>query len=297
MSEKVEGTVVLDGLLEGKVPPTPGAAERLREWIVGVRSIGIRFNLDVEGGAFSIMPENRPISVSGFGGDPGDAIVSVLDELLKVFPTGQRAQLFSTLRSVEYRRGTEVQTIYGLAADGGFEARERVVDAKTTAPPEPLTRKDRLRMIGTGAVLLVLAFLISSIFIDYREFFGNLRDSVVPLKAEEVAIAATAYEPYFAIDKTEVKGRRFILTLKRTDKFPLKDADCDKLIASAKSLADRLAVEALAKGYIRCEMFGNEDKYAGFTSVRIMSLRLNETIELELALPSSDRLTRIVLTY
>ena len=103
MSDKVEGTVVLDGLLEGKLPPTPDAADRLREWIRDVRSLGVRFSLDIEGGAFSILPENRPISVSAFGEAPADAIVNALNQLLKVFPVGQRGQLFSTLRSVEYR--------------------------------------------------------------------------------------------------------------------------------------------------------------------------------------------------
>ena len=89
-----------------------------------------------------------------------------------------------------------------------------------------------------------------------------------------------------------------ILTLKRTADFPTDANSLDRLLAGqGASVARRLALEAIARGYVRCERFGKDDEFLGFTMERISGLRRKETTELAVMLPVKKRLIRLVITY
>lgn len=300
MSDKTEGTLVLDGLIEGKSRDLSGISDRLREWISAAMSLGLRFSLDIDGNSFSILADNKPIQTDDLAPEAAEKIAGALNELLKVFPAGERRQILSTLRSIEYRKDTEVQTAYAVGPDGKIHTRERVVDARTTPPPRQLTRKEKIRVVITGIVIAMLAFLASSVFVDYRALIGNVVETVTPLDAAEIKVETGGFKKYFVVeDKTISRGSKaVILKLKRTKAFPLKDSDMKQLFADAKdSVSERLTVEALARGYVRCEFFDKKDKFLGFTDKRISPLRKNETIELTLPVPRDSRTSRIVITY
>lgn len=299
MNEKVEGTLVLDGLLEGKIPRQPGAESRLREWIAAAACANLRFSLEIEGGSFSILADNKPIPAEELAPSPAERIAAALRELLKVFAPEERRSIFSTLRSLEYREGAEVQTMYAIGPDGTIHVRERTVEARTAPVPRPLGRREKLRIGVIGLVVALLVFLVSSVFVDYREVLDRVLEAVVPLDAAALKVETGGFADYFTVEKKAFRGgKAAVVTLQRSEAFPLDEAGIENLLAkSGNSLSDRLTIEALARGYVRCEYFGKKNKFLGFTTQRISGLREKETIELVLPLPGEGRLARIVITY
>lgn len=299
MNEKVEGTLVLDGLIEGKVPAAAGEG-LLREWVRSAASDKLRFSLEIDGGSFSILAENRPVPAADLTPTPAEKIAEVLHELLKIFSPQQRSSVFSTLRSTEYRQDAEVQTIYGIGPDGTIHIRERTVEAATKAATRPLSRREELRIGVIGLAVALLVFLASSVFVDYRAIFDRIREAIVPPNPDELKVETGAFAEYLTVEKKAFArgGKAVILTLKRGKAFPADEAAVDKLLAAAgTSVSKRLTVEALARGYVRCEYFGKKGKFLGFTTQRISPLRESETIDLALPLPSSGRLARVVITH
>jgi|SRR6185437_5272274 len=306
MSEKVQGTVVLDGLVQGKVPALPGAEQRLRDWAEFARSAKLTFNLEIAGGTFGFLADQSPIVASDLGHNPAETIKSALGELLKIFPPGERGAVFSTLRGVEYGKDEEIQTLYVVSPDGSVLARSRTVSAKTTAPAAPLTFRERAMGIGIGALLLLLLFMVSSFFIDYRSTFSSLRSQLRPLDAPHFPVDGSAFEPYFTIEsKSSARdGLGLILTLHRKAAF----LDAQTMLAShpattqpastqPDSGASPLAAAAIATGYVRCEFFDEKDRFMGFVTVRVKPLRDADTMDLGIPFDSGRRPSRITITY
>jgi len=61
MSDKTEGTIVLDGLIEGRLPDDPSIEDKLEQWLEFVGQLGLRFNLEVTGSSFSLLPDSTPV--------------------------------------------------------------------------------------------------------------------------------------------------------------------------------------------------------------------------------------------
>ncbi len=300
MSEKVEGTVILDGLLEGRVPDAPDAAAALRQWASFAESLGLRFSLEIEGSALSLLADDHPFAADALGGSPSTVIADALRQLLKVFPIADRARLFSTLRSIEFRKGLEVRTLYAIAPGGELDVRQETAEADTTPAPQPLTRREKLRQAAMGILIAAAILGISAIFVDYRALFSSIADAARPLDAAKVEVDAQAFRDYFTLEGKQVArgSRALVLTLKRTAAFPLKDADYPALADKAgNALPARLALDAIARGYVRCEYFGKSGDFLGFTTERIRGLRGQESIELPLPVAGRKDLQRIVITY
>ncbi len=300
MNERLEGTLVLDGLIEGKLPDRPDAKALLGEWIAAAAGAKLRFHLEIDGESFNLLADKRPIEAAELGPAPADAIAEALGELLKIFPPGAPGEVLSTLRSVEFRPGREVQTLYAVGAGGRIEARQRTVDAKTTPRPEPMTGRQKLRLALVGVLVALLVLAVSAIFVDYRALFGRIFEQIAPFDAEAVAVNAPAFGGYFAVEKKASArgGSALVLTLKRGKDFPTKAADYDRLLKRAgESLPDRLAVEALARGYVRCECFDKKGKFLDWSVHRVSGLRKNETIELTLTFARDRRPGRVDIIY
>ncbi|HEX4125172.1 MAG TPA: hypothetical protein VHY37_10640 [Tepidisphaeraceae bacterium] len=293
MSEKVEGTVILDGLVQGKIPALPGTEQRLRDWVQFARSAKLAFNLEIAGGTFGFLADQTPVSVADLGHDPAETIKAAMGELLKVFPPAERAGVFSTLRSVEYRRAEEVQTLYPIAPDGTVIARSRTVSAQTAAPPTPMRPRERALAIAVGAVLLLAVIMVSSLFINYRTLFTSLKSQLRPLDAAHFPVDASVYQHYFTIDAKEPApdGQGLILTLRRVSRPVTRP--------STQPLSDefRLASQAMDIGYIRCEFFDENNQFMGYAMIRIKPLRDAEAMKVEIPFDLDRRPSSVVLTY
>ena len=298
MSEKVEGTIVLDGLLEGQLADEAHLASRLRDWArLAGRRRGLRFELQDEGSRFNVMPDNSAVPADRLGEDPAETIADLLDDLLRELPPPLKGGVFSTLRSTEYRTGEEVQTLY-VAEGGTVDARQRTVEADTVAPPAPPTRKDWLRLAGMGLLAAVLVFLISAVFVDYRTLWNRLREGVTPFEPADVAVESGQFSKHLSVSVKEIRSmpRALVLQVRRTAAFPRTDAAIAALAkADANSLPGRLAVEAIARGYVRCESFDKKGQFMGFAMLRIASLREKEAVEAVLPIPRDRRPAKLVL--
>ena len=302
MTDKIEGTVVLDGLVEGRLGPLPDTEKRLREWVKAAAAARLPFTLEIDGGSFSVLADNRPIDVDALAFKPARAIAESLGELVKVFPTGHRAAVLSTVRSMEYRADIEIQTIYAVGPDGEIHTQERTVQASTKTLPKPMSPKQRIRLGVTGLVIALLIFAVSAIFVDYRGLFHSVVETVTPYDTEAMKVETGGFGEYFTVEGKKVVSPRGVsslrITLKRTQAFPLTDAALKALLAkSSDSLSARLTVEALARGYVRCESFDKDGKFIGFTTQRIADLRTQEMVDVDVPLPPKGRPTRVVITY
>jgi hypothetical protein len=56
-------------------------------------------------------------------------------------------------------------------------------------------------------------------------------------------------------------------------------------------------LDALARGYLRAEIFGEDGTFLGFTDIRVAELRVKSKITIEVRVPRDPRPARIVLTY
>ena len=150
MSDKVEGTFVLDGLLEGVTPEHANAEDRLREWAATAAFLKLPFSIEFDANRFSILADDNPIPLSRLGPNPADTVTGLIDELLELFPDDDRRHLLSTIRSVEYGKGVAVQTLYAVGPDGKTQTRARTVEAATEAASPRLSRKGLALMVGLG---------------------------------------------------------------------------------------------------------------------------------------------------
>jgi hypothetical protein len=300
MKARTEGTIVFDGLLEGDMPAEPDAESRMRAWVRRAATRRLKFSLDVSGGGFSLLPDDEPIVVEDLDPEPEEKVAEALREFLDVFDPPERTRLFSTLRSSRFGKDEETQTIYALGPTGELETRQRVVEARTAAPLVPVSGRDRARIILLGVGVLVAVFLVSAIFIDYRSLIAHAWTRLTPYDVEGLDVDSEAFRPYFTIVKKALndRGDVVLLTVKRTDAFPTDDATTERVLAGpAKAPSQRLAVEALVRGYVRCETFNQKGEYRGHVMCRIAPLRERDTAELRVPIPRDQDLGRVVITY
>jgi hypothetical protein len=300
MSQQIEGTIILDGLLEGRFAGGAFTAADLRQWAGRAARRNLHVSVETDGDSFSVLGERRAVAAGDLGEDPARAIAEALNELLADMPPQTRAGAMSTLRSIEYRKGEEVQTLYALGPGGAVEVRQRVVDAKTTAPLKPPTRGQKLRMALTGLGAAMLVFLASSVFVDYRAMFSRIVENVMPFNAADVVVDIGPYGECFTVAKKELAGggKALVLTLKRGKAFPLTDGDVQRLFDQAKDAPSRLVADSLARGYVRCECFDKDGKFLCFSMLRIAGLRKDQTQEAAVPLPAEGpRVAKLVFTY
>ena len=299
MSDKVEGTMILDGMIEGRSAALAPLESKLREWRAFVEKVGLRFGLEFEGNSFSLLAENRPVDVRKLGERPAQVVVDALNELLKVLPPEDRRGVFSTVRSVEYRKGEEVQTLYAVGADGTVTSRERVVEAQTVAPEAPPSWREKLFMAGIGLGVAVLLLALSSLIVPYRALYDRFMASVWPLDVKGLSVEAGRFEKYFVVvdRKSASGGRSIVITLKRAADFPRTDADADRVAkAAGDSTVARLAAEAVIRGRLYVEYYDQDNKLITFTVIAIKPLRDRETLDVDLPLPAERLAARIVFT-
>jgi hypothetical protein len=292
--ERIEGTIVFDGLLQGRLPNDKEVEARLREWVEFVGKLGLRFNFETRDSNFSLLPENRAVSVAGLGNPPEEAVAQAIRQLVELFPPPERMRLFSTLRSSEFRPGEEVQTVYSLA-EGQTRLQSRTVDAETTPPPVPLTRKEQVKLAAMGLGLAVAFLGVAMLFPGVRAMFGQVADMVKPLDVNELKVETGPYAPYLTctVDDKQSDRSALVLQLARKKAFPLEQPAAEDAAAADASLVDRLAKENLIRGYIRAELFDADGKYVTTLQVRLSDLRSREKIEGKLPLPEKVRITRV----
>ncbi len=298
MTEHVEGTLLLDGLVEGRLPGELEFQDKLREWVSFAAKLGPSFSLDLSGDTFSLLPDESPLLASRLGALPDEGLRQLLTNLTQAFPEGFPPGLTSTLRSSEFRPGEEVQTVFRFRPDGTVETHQRSVEAKTIAPREPMSRQ-RLAITILSVALVSLALLgVFSIFFDVAEVTRSLVSAVSPLDPALVEVDAGEFSDLVIVEEPRSGShpQELVLVLRRGDGYPVDLKSYEKALQDSGTLGKRLAVEALARGYVRLEMFDGEGAFVGFSEQRVRLLSRNERVELRVLLPRAPKVAKIQLT-
>lgn len=300
MSERTEGTIVLDGLIEGRLPDDPSIEQKLEQWLQFVGELGLRFNLEVSGSSFSLLPESTATPVSKIGEPPDRALKEAMEQLFQAFPAAARQQVFSTLRSVEYRPGEEVQTLYAALPDGTVRTEQRRVEAQTAAAPKPMTTGERLRMAAFVGAVVLAVFGVSTFFVDWGGIFGQFVATVTPVSPDELQVQAEGFEDMLVIAGKAASGnpKGVTLTLKRGALFPIDEATAAKAMAGrGGSIERKLAVESVIRGYLLVELFDTEGKFIRTGRIRIIPLFEREQLDVVIPFPERTKVSRIAIRY
>jgi hypothetical protein len=148
--------------------------------------------------------------------------------------------------------------------------------------------------------VLAVLFGVSALFVDYGDLWQRFVDTVRPTNAEEIEVDATDLYDMLALGKKEAKGGALLVEVEAGESFPT-DTNLQQVWQAAEGDPRRqLAVEALLRGYVRVEYFGEEDgeeKFLYDSHVRVADLEEDEDALLKLPLPRRNRLHRVRLTY
>ncbi len=262
---RIEGTFYLDGLLEG--PILSADDERyVRTFVAQAGRAGLKFDVAFNAGRFSLLADNKLVQVQP-GEEPADARMGkCLDQFLNGYSSQEYARLMSTLRSVEYIPGHEVQTIYGIKPDGTVAVQQRTVRADTIQPAKPPDFRDKVNL-ATGAGLVLLALIgLSAFFVPYRDIAVRLIRQVKPFNTQELTINAGPYAQFFSVETVDLdRGQGIIwITCKVMETYPQTEDKMNELWkSSADSAIQRLAIEALMRHSLRCEFFDWEGTFRG----------------------------------
>jgi hypothetical protein len=197
-NRKIEGTFHLDGLLEG---PLFSADDEdiINAFIKQARDAGLKFHTAIDRARFSLLPDTEPVE-TGSGGESADArVVECLNELLSNYSPEECMQLMSTLRSVEYIPGHEIQTLYGIKPDGTVGFEQRTVRAETIRPAEPPDLRYKLKLAAILAVVLCAAIGVSAFFVPYRDIVRRAIANARPFKIKNLKIDAGPYGQFFQV--------------------------------------------------------------------------------------------------
>jgi len=297
-NQKTVGTFKLDGIIEGPMPPAE-SAPKIEAWLAAARQKGLSFSADQSTGQFSLMAENRVYKTQDFAqpGGLGEFLSQIFEQLLETYPMQMRMSLFSTLRSMEFRPGTEVQTVYAVAPPGSIQSQERVVEAKTVAPPVELSSKGKIKIAVIGLlVALVIGFVATKLFKpQIEDAAGNL----TKLKVDNVDVQMAGFKDFITIEKVEIDKKKGGMTVK-----VIRGSRWDEAVnAKPGDVEDwevALAAQCIRRGYVRCEVFDKDKKYIGTTELRIHDLMKEESAkgqESLVRLPYKTRPSVVRLTF
>ena len=291
----IEGTFVLEGILEGQLE-APNAEARLQEWISLLASMGLTATLQVDGTHFTVFADQAQTQTVRIGGDPAENLRSTLAQLVSAIGPVTQHELYSTLRSVETRAGSQVRTVYALSSTDEVEIQQDRVGATTQAASKSLGWQGHAKTAGITLVILAALLGIASLFVDIPGAIRGVWERVAPIDVEALAVEHGDLAPYVEITEMELARGKGGLSLKlvRGPDFPTTPEARAALLARAEGEA-RLTAAAILRGYIRCEVFDEDGKWMATREIRIRGLasQVDETIVLHV--PVSPRPARLVL--
>lgn len=263
--QKIEGTYHLDGLLEGRLFSDKDE-QTIRQFINDTKKEGLEFYLKMEQGSFSILPSQKVRALTNREMPVDSILKRLLEKFVSHYAPEENSQFMSTLRSVEYVKGFEKQVLYGIDGRGAVVVEKRMVPAETTPPQVELTLKQKIHFFGIVSSIVLVMFLISAIFVPYKQIAFSIIDSIKPYNLDKLTVSGQAYSDYFYLKEATINSKDQTLTLvfETTPSFPLtkEQLNGDWLLAE-KEMEKRLVLEAISRQAVRCLLFDKEGKYTG----------------------------------
>ncbi len=291
-SKPIAGTYVLSGIIQGKVIIEP---DFLEIWTKEAEKKGLYFSLRIDANDFSLLPTETPKLVSKLGETVlEDVVCERVESLMSLFDAPREAQIFSTLRSEEFKFGKSQQTIYKISGNGHVEAESRVVEVKTEDPPPELTTKGKIKLGIITLGVLALAFFASIPFVDYKAMFENAKDKVTTLKADELDIDTEKLNKAVTISVKEVipKDHLIVLIVKKGDRWnTLYSTDPQ---SKFKSWQDFNVAQAL-HNRLRCEWYDKHGNLLLVNYIDVHELDTKETLEKKMFTKTKGKISSLRL--
>ena len=132
-------------------------------------------------------------------------------------------------------------------------------------------------------------------WVDYPALAGRVLGTGAAGVAPGLSVDEGPFAGLLRAGAAEASRGVLTLTLHRGPGFPTGPAELEALAAAAPDLAARLAVEALARGYLRCELHDGEGRFLGVREGRLKELWEQDSTALRLALPPGGATARVTL--
>ena len=297
MTDKpVAGTFRLDGMLQGPLPAEHQAGADMQAWVESAKANGLHFHLSFDGSNYSLVAAPSVQRVTKLKDQDLEKLLSDgLNALLSLLPESEAANSFSTIRSEEFRPGSALQTLYAVGPGGTISSEQREVDIDTETPPPEITPASLRRSALPIAFVLLLALLISFLFIDYRELFSSARDRLVNLEKDEVTIQQDLLGDYLEIELSGVDNKHdaLIFVIKRGPKW--EEAISSTPNESASNWPDFATQLAIHQRRLRVELFDKDDKLLLSGELNISPLHKKKSAEVAVIAKFKGRLAKIVV--
>lgn len=291
ISEDVPVSVQLDGIVDGRIADGQAlvdAAARL-----GALGIG-RFELERDGGRFSLMPDGERHRGAGFGTEAQAQLLSCLQDVARA----THGPVESTLRcTMVFDHGVS-ETLFRAAADaegrptveGISRLRERRVGDVPTeaAPPPPWKSMLQRREIVIAIPLLVLGVLLMA-------WTSGLLDRLFAAGAAGLAKDSGSFGELLAVDATSSWGD-YAVEIRRGPGHPTSSDAWEQLLAGAADEVARARLRVVREGndvFVRLE--DGKGRFVGEKSVSLRALVTDPSAVVKARVPGRITAARITL--
>ncbi len=293
------GSLKLDGLIEGPIPPFPDGGSALQDWVRGTREQGLTFHLSIDGPAFSLLPDSSPLR-STTDGELQEKIAASLRTLLAIYPGELHGRIFSTLRSSHLLSDTEVQSIYAISSRG-LDVQERRVPRTTSIDPTPTGIDSRkLILFGGGALVLLIGLVALAYWLGFGRLWSALRDQQLPVDAERIALDTSPVDKYLHVERKD-RVSTLELTITRKKAFPVDLAAVDATEKAARDAGDLRGLLALEKlvvdGSLRFEFLDADGNHLVSREIGIRELLDQESTTKFVSLRGIPKLAKVRLSF
>ncbi len=294
---KVEGTFIIDGLLEGRLFSDEDVSY-IETFVHNAKKDGLFFHLAVNGNRFSVLPEQGVVKLPPSRISAEEIVCEHLNRLLEHFTAAESSQWMSTLRTIEYACGFEKQSLYGIGHDGKVQPVNRSVAVDTIPSAKPLSLREKLRIIAISLAVLLVLFGISLFFVPYKKLAARIIENIMPYNTELLVIETGPFSDYFMLKEVEVDSEKgFVITCQAMEKFPRTDQQLDDLWRSSKQdISSRLVIETLARRHLYCELYKKNGDFYSRRESRINWVDEQEGIFV-IYVPFNRMVGRIDITY
>jgi hypothetical protein len=185
---------------------------------------GLRLSVCIDDSQFKLTAENVTRDTEEIHPLEVDLMVHhALEKLLAAYPPELRMQIFSTLRSREYRPGLEVQSIYLIIYPGQVKVERREVTAEVEPRPAPLSAKNQFGYLVAAAGILALLGWASTSLVEYRDLGEQKLSTFRGTRLEDLRVDDKSLVGFVRIVETDIAKQpesSIILTLRKGTKWP-----------------------------------------------------------------------------
>ena len=219
-----ENTYRLEGLIQGPLPPGPDGLSVIKKLTADFNRNGLRLSACFDDSQFKLTAENVTRDTEEIHPLEVDLMVHhALEKLLAAYPADLRMQIFSTLRSREYRPDLEVQSVYLVIYPGQVKVERREVAAEVAPRPAPLSVKNQFAYIAAAVGILAFLGWASTILVEYRDLGEQKLSTFRGTRVEDLRVDDKSLVGFVRIVETDIAKQPesvIILTLRKGTKWP-----------------------------------------------------------------------------